>query len=162
MEAKYGMTNKEIVDLFVSPIGFHELGHIYAHSYGATFPNKWTFEFTATYFAYFYLDQNYTKERDLWIDVSKIIIKEIEPRYTSLKDCEMKYSGIGIENYARCQAAFLLQVEKLYKKQGKAFLHKPKDHRWSITSTTEYLDEMDEIGSGFGQWAQRHELQQPK
>lgn len=158
LNAQYGMTNKEIVDLFISLIGFHELGHIYANSYGPTFPNKWTFEFAATYFAYFYLDQNFTKERDIWIDVSNIIIKEIQPRYTSLKDFEIKYSGVGVENYAWYQVVFLLQVEKLYKNQGKAFLEKLQTHTWSSNSTTEYLDEMDEIGSGFTQWAHRYKL----
>lgn len=158
LNTQYGMTNKEIVDLFVSLIGFHELGHIYANSYGATFPNRWTFEFAETYFAYFYLDQNYTKERDIWIDVSNIIIKEIEPRYTSLKDFEMKYSGVGVENYAWYQVVFLMQVEKLYKKQGRDFLEKLQNYTWSSISTTEYLDEMDEIGSGFTQWAHKYKL----
>lgn len=147
LNAQYGMTNKEIVDLFVSLIGFHELGHIYAHSYGATFPNKWTFEFAATYFAYFYLDQNFVKERDTWIDVSKIIIKESKPQYTSLKDFEMKYTGVGIQNYAWYQVVFLLQAEKVYKIQGKAFLTELKTHTWKSNSETEYLDEMEEIGS---------------
>ncbi len=159
LNAKYGMTNNEIINLYVSLIGFHELGHIYAHSYGATFPNKWIFEFAATYFAYFYLDQNFIKERDIWIDVSNIIINEIQPRYTSLKDFEMKYSGVGVENYVWYQIAFLLQVEKLYQNQGKAFFATLKSHAWSSTSTTEYLDEMEMIGSGFDEWALRHKLQ---
>ena len=159
LQDKYGMTNNEITDLFVSLIGFHELGHIYAHSYGATFPNKWTFEFAATYFAYFYLDRNFPKERDIWIEVSNIIIKEIQPHYTSLKDFEMKYSGVGIENYTWYQVAFLLQVEKLFNKQGKDFLTRLRNHAWSSASTTEYIDEMNEIGVGFNQWAQRYNLQ---
>ena len=159
LNTQYGMTNKEIVNLFVSLIGFHELGHIYANTYGISFPNKWTFEFTATYFAYFYLDQNFSKERDIWIDVSKIIIEEMQPRYTSLKDFEEKYSGVGVKNYAWYQVVFLLQVEKVYLKQGRAFIEKLRDHTWSSTSTTAYLYEMDEIGSGFAKWAQQYKLQ---
>jgi hypothetical protein len=159
LQDKYGMTNNEITDLFVSLIGFHELGHIYARSYGATFPNKWTFEFAATYFAYFYLDRNFSKERDIWIEVSNIIIKEIQPRYTSLKDFEVKYSGVGVENYAWYQVAFLLQVEKLFNNQGKDFLNKLQHHTWGSASTTEFVDEMNEIGVGFNQWAQRYNLQ---
>ena len=159
LNTQYGMTNKEIVNLFVSLIGFHELGHIYANTYGISFPNKWTFEFTATYFAYFYLDQNFSKERDIWIDVSKIIIEEMQPRYTSLKDFEEKYSGVGVKNYAWYQVVFLLQVEKVYLKQGRAFIEKLRDHIWSSTSTTAYLYEMDEIGSGFAKWAQQYKLQ---
>jgi len=159
LNTQYGMTNKEIVNLFVSLIGFHELGHIYANTYGISFPNKWTFEFTATYFAYFYLDQNFSKERDIWIDVSKIIIEEMQPRYTSLKDFEEKYSGVGVKNYAWYQVVFLLQVEKVYLKQGRAFIEKLRDHTWSSTSITAYLYEMDEIGSGFAKWAQQYKLQ---
>jgi len=159
LNTQYGMTNKEIVNLFISLVGFHELGHIYANTYGISFPNKWTFEFTATYFAYFYLDQNFSKERDIWIDVSKIIIEEMQPRYTSLKDFEEKYSGVGVKNYAWYQVVFLLQVEKVYLKQGRAFIEKLRDHTWSSTSTTAYLYEMDEIGSGFAKWAQQYKLQ---
>ena len=160
LETKYEMTHEEITDLFVSLIGFHELGHMYAHSYGATFPNKWTFEFAATYFAYFYMDQNFERERDIWMDVARILITEIKPRHTSLKDFEAKYAGVGVENYAWYQVAFLLQVEDLYKKQGQNFLNRLKSHTWSSGSTTEYVDEMDEIGSGFAQWAQKHKLYQ--
>ena len=87
------------------------------------------------------------------------MIKEIQPHYTSLKDFEMKYSGVGVENYAWYQVAFLLQVEKLFNNQGKDFLSQLRDHTWSSASTTEYLDEMEEIGSGFNQWAQRYNLQ---
>lgn len=159
LQEKYGMSNNEITDLFVSLIGFHELGHIYARSYGATFPNKWTFEFAATYFAYFYLDRNFPKERDIWMEVSNIIIKEIQPRYTSLKDFEMKYSGVGVANYAWYQVVFLWQVEKLFDKQGKDFLNQLRQHTWSSTSKTEFLDEMEQIDSDFNQWAQRYNLQ---
>lgn len=51
-----------------------------------------------------------------------------------------------------------MQVEKLYKKQGRDFLEKLQNYTWSSTSTTEYLDEMDEIGSGFTQWAHKYKL----
>ncbi len=159
LNAKYGITNKEIVDLFVSLIGFHELGHIYANSYGATFPNKWTFEFAATYFAYFYLDQNFTRERDIWIDVSEILVKEITPQHTTLDDFEEMYVNVGVENYAWFQVVFLLKVEKVYKYQGKAFLNKLQNHTWNPTSKTEYLNEMDNIGGEFTKWAQQYKLQ---
>ncbi len=71
----------------------------------------------------------------------------------------MKYSGVGIVNYTWYQVAFLLQVEKLFNKQGKDFLTRLRNHAWSSASTTEYIDEMNEIGVGFNQWAQRYNLQ---
>ncbi|MDZ7764128.1 MAG: hypothetical protein U5K00_06830 [Melioribacteraceae bacterium] len=55
LSEKYSLSNDEIAKLFITLIGFHELGHIYAREYGINFPNKWTFEFAATYFAYLYL-----------------------------------------------------------------------------------------------------------
>lgn len=154
LSTQYGMTNEEIVDLFVSLIGFHELGHIYANAYGASFPNKWTFEFAATYFAYFYLDRNFQRERDIWIDVSKILVEEINPRYTTLDDFEEMYVRVGVENYAWYQVVFLLRVQELYEKQGITFLNNFKNHQWSSASQSNYLNEMEDIGSGFNSWAE--------
>lgn len=159
LNAQYGMTNEEIVNLFVSLIGFHELGHIYAKAYGASFPNKWTFEFAATYFAYFYLDQNFPEERNIWINVSKILVNELSPRHTSLKDFEKMYVKVGVENYAWYQVVFLLRVQELYEEQGIDFLKKLKDHQWHSTSPSEYLNEMEEIGSGFTVWSRAYNLQ---
>lgn len=158
LEDRYEMSNEEIVNLFVSLIGFHELGHIYANAYGADFPNKWTFEFAATYFAYFYLDQHYPKERDLWVDVSKILVNELSPRFTSLTDFEEMYVRVGIENYAWYQVVFLMRVKELYENKRKRFLEDLKNHEWSSTSSSEYIHEMEEIGSGFNSWAERFKL----
>lgn len=146
------------MNLFVSLIGFHELGHIYANSYGAGFPNKWTFEFAATYFAYFYLDQNYPKERNLWVDVSRILINELSPRFTNLTDFEELYVRVGIENYAWYQVVFLMRVKELYANRGKLFIEDLKNHEWNSTSNSEYIHEMEEIGSGFNSWAERYHL----
>lgn len=158
LDAQYGMTNDEIVNLFVSLIGFHELGHIYANAYGISFPNRWTYEFAATYFAYSYVDQGFQKERDIWIDVSDILVKEINPRYTSLNDFEEMYVSVGVENYAWYQVVFLLRVKELYKDQGINFLTNLKNHQWSTTSRYHYLNEMEEIGSGFKTWAQKFQF----
>ncbi len=158
LDSQYGMTNDEIVNLFVSLIGFHELGHIYANAYGISFPNRWTYEFAATYFAYSYIDQGFQKERDIWIDVSEILVKEINPRYTSLNDFEEMYVSVGVENYAWYQVVFLLRVKELYKEQGINFLNNLKNHQWGSTSKYHYLNEMEEIGSGFKAWTQKFQL----
>jgi hypothetical protein len=68
---------------------------MYANAYGISFPNKWTYEFAATYFAYFYLDQNFPKQSEIWFDVSKILVKELTPRYTSLNDFEEMCVRVG-------------------------------------------------------------------
>lgn len=162
LNVKYEMTNEEIVNLFVSLIGFHELGHIYASDYGASFPNRWTYEFAATYFAYFYLDQNFQKERDLWIDVSEILVEEINPRYTTLDDFEEMYVRVGVENYAWYQVVFLLRVKELYEIQGITFLNNLKYYQWSSESSSHYLNEMDDMASGFNSWAKKFQLEKKR
>ncbi|MFW6370430.1 MAG: hypothetical protein ACOC10_04410 [Bacteroidota bacterium] len=159
LNTQHGMTQEEIVNLFISLIGFHELGHIYARAYGISFPNNWIFEFAATYFAYFYLEQNFPGQSEIWGDVSEILVKELEPSHTSLKDFEEMYVGVGVENYAWYQAVFLGRVEEVYRQQGIEFLRELKNHHWAPGSSPEYLNEMENISSGFMRWAQNHHLQ---
>lgn len=159
LNVQYGITNEEIVNLFISLIGFHELGHIYASAYGASFPNKWTYEFSATYFAYFYLDQNFQKERDIWVDVSEILVEEINPRYTTLEDFEEMYVRVGVENYAWYQVVFLIRVKELYESQGITFLNELKYHQWNSATSSHYLNEMENMGSGFNSWAKKFQLE---
>jgi hypothetical protein len=159
LNAHYGMTKEEIVSLFVSLIGFHELGHIYTNEFGISFPNRWTFEFAATYFAYFYLEQNFPVQGGIWIDVSKILEKELNPHYTSLNDFERMYVRVGVENYAWYQVVFLLRVREVYMEQGIGFLEKLKGHQWPSASESEYLNDMESISPGFITWAQKNQLQ---
>jgi hypothetical protein len=155
---RYGMTDGELVDIFISLIGFHELGHMYSREYGIRFPNKWTYEFAATYLAHFYLDRNHPKESQIWVDVSEILAKELIPQYTSLKDFEEKYLGVGVENYAWYQAVFLLRVLEVYADQGAVFLEKMKAYQWPSTSAPEFLNEMEDLAPGFMIWAGDYHL----
>ncbi|MCF8231425.1 MAG: hypothetical protein K9J27_04480 [Bacteroidales bacterium] len=154
------MTHEEIVNLFISLIGFHELGHIYADAYGINFPNKWIFEFAATYFAYFYLEQNFPGHSKIWMDVSEILAEELAPSHTSLNDFEEMYVRVGIKNYAWYQAVFMARVKEVYQQQGKEFLEKLKKHQWTSGSSSGYLNEMENISSGFTDWAQKYRLQE--
>ena len=158
LEERYEMSREEVVGLFVSLIGFHELGHMYATAYGASFPNKWTFEFAATYFAYFYLDQRFPRERDIWTGVSRILAEELDPRYTTLRDFEQRYVGVGVANYAWYQVVFLLQVQDVYEQMGDEFLSALRDYPWPANSDSEYLHEMGEAAPGFASWADRFQL----
>ena len=155
---RHGMADGEIVDIFVSLIGFHELGHIYSREYGIRFPNKWTYEFAATYLAHFYLEENHPEESRIWADVSEILAKELGPQYTSLKDFEEKYLDVGVENYAWYQAVFLLRVLEVYTDQGAAFLEKMKACQWPTASAPEFLNEMEDLAPGFMIWAGDHHL----
>jgi hypothetical protein len=68
------------------------------------------------------------------------------------------YVSVGVENYAWYQVVFFLRVKELYKEQGINFLNNLKNHQWSSTSRYHYLNEMEEIGSGFKAWAQKFQL----
>lgn len=159
LHTQNGMTHEEIVNLIISLIGFHELGHIYADAYGISFPNKWIFEFAATYFAFFYLEQNFPGHSKIWMEVSEILAEELAPSHTSLHDFEEMYVRVGVENYAWYQAVFMVRVKEVYQQQGKAFLEKLKKHQWTSDSPSEYLNEMEHISSGFTGWAQKYRLQ---
>jgi hypothetical protein len=153
-----GMSQEEIINLFISLIGFHELGHIYAIAYGISFPNKWIFEFAATYFAYFYLEQNFPIQSEIWGEVSEILVRELEPSTTSLNDFEEMYVRVGVDNYAWYQAAFLIRVIEVYRQQGIEFLKKLKTYQWPSDSPSEYLKEMETISPGFVTWAKNYHL----
>jgi len=143
---------------FISLIGLHELGHIYANEYGASFPNKWTYEFVATYFAYLYLEQTSPEERKLWVDMSDILLKEINPRHTSLADFEELYAKVGVQNYAWYQVALLQRVREVYEQQGVKFLEIYRDLQWPAESMSHQLHVMEEIAPGFLKWAAKYHL----
>lgn len=152
------LTKEEMVNLFVSFIGFHELGHIYASEYGISFPNKWIFEFAATYFAYDYLENNFPEHSRLWVELSGILAKELEPSKTSLNDFEELYVKVGVENYAWYQVVFLARVAEVYKQHGTTFPEKLKKQQWPANSTSIYLNEMESLSSGFMSWAKDYHL----
>lgn len=97
---KYSLSRTEIVSSFISMIGFHELGHIYAKAYGIKYPNKWVYEFIATYFAYLYLANSAPESANLWLEIAALLEQDIEPKYTSVADFEKLYVRVGVENYA--------------------------------------------------------------
>lgn len=158
LESKHGMSNHEIVTLFVSLIGFHELGHIYAKSFGIPFPDKWTDEFAATYIAWDYLQQNFPEKAAIWLDAAHGLANEIRPAHTSLADFESLYFRVGVENYAWYQAVFLLRVREVHELEGTAFLRKMKTRRWNSPRGNHHLGEMEEMAPGFTTWARRYGL----
>ena len=160
LDQQFAMSNEELVNLYVSLIGFHELGHIYASAYGMSFPNRWTYEFAATYFAYCYLDRHHPKERDMWVETSRTLAKELDARHTSLEDFERLYVKVGVENYAWYQVAFLLQVDQVHQERGVTFLNELKNHPWHSSSASHYLSDMEQMGPGFTDWAQQYRLQE--
>ncbi|MFZ0390894.1 MAG: hypothetical protein WAN36_10590 [Calditrichia bacterium] len=153
LENKYSLTIEEIVNRFTALIGFHELGHIYAREYGIVFTNKWTFEFTATYFAYAYLEENFPRENELWQEVSVLLLKTLNPAHTSLQDFENLCVQVGVENYAWYQVVFLMQAAEVYRAEGRGFLRELKNNVFRDESGSFLVKEWEAIHPGFLQWA---------
>lgn len=158
--SSYSMSREEIVKHFVSLIGFHELGHIYASEYGMSFPNKWTYEFAATFFAYSYLEARRPEMSRLWLDVSEALLEEIDPEHKSLSDFEELYVRVGVEDYAWYQMVFLERVKEVYDRKGNDFAELYRKHSWPAQSGNHYLDKMEEIVPGFLDWAGKKGLNQ--
>ena len=148
----------EAAATFVDLIGFHEMGHIYAHHYGShTWPEqKWLCEFVATYLAYAYMKENKPKLSKLWkIMNDQNTVSEV--KHTTLADFERLYIEVGVDNYGWYQAKFQQMVEEVYHKSGISFVH---DLRKSLAKNPEplkddpfRLKELDCIAKGFTTWA---------
>lgn len=156
LDKKYNLSNNEIAHRFITLIGFHELGHIYSKVIGINFPNKWTFEFAATYFAYLYLNNNEPDKNQLWLDVADILLDDISPNYTSLKDFEELYVRVGVENYAWYQVVFLKRVAETADNMSKVFIDELK--RTKLSNDNLSLNELENIDNGFFEWAYEYKL----
>ncbi len=158
LNERYSIENDEIINLFISLIGFHELGHIYSKAYGLKFPNKWTFEFAATYFAYRFLFDDNPSDCQIWEKVAEILIEEIKPIHTSLSDFEKLYVRVGVENYAWYQAVFLLRAAEVNAENGHEFIKELL--KVNLTNSSNYysLDILEKINPGFLAWAQMFKL----
>lgn len=152
LNKSYSITKEASVNRFISFIGFHELGHIYSKEFGISFPNKWIDEFAASYFAYSYLNDEQPEMCQLWLDVSEILVDELNPKYRSISAFEDLYVQVGVENYAWYQMVFLLRVREVYNQQGKDFLKILKNHTWSDNSSNQYLNDMENLSPGFEAW----------
>lgn len=153
-----GVSRTEIVQRFVALIGFHELGHIYATAMGAEFPNRWTFEFAATFLAAWYLDQEQPEALRLWVRLSRILVDELTARHTSLADFERLYVRVGIENYAWYQVVFLLRVAEVYRTEGADFVARLRTQEWPADSDTRHVASLEALAPGFMPWARQYGL----
>jgi hypothetical protein len=156
LEAKYSSSKEELVNKFISFIGFHEIGHIYAKKKGLKFPNKWTFEFAATYLAYMFIDEYFPKESEIWMNISEILINELRPVYTHLEDFEKLYVQVGIENYAWYQVVFLARAKEIAEKSGFNFINKYQNAK--ITESDFALNDLEKLNSGFLKWSAQYKF----
>lgn len=146
------------IGLFTAFIGFHELGHIYAKKMNLSTPEKWTFEFAATYLAYAYLEEKHPLYNVKWLTVGNRLIKSLTPRHTTLQDFENLYVRVGVSNYAWYQVVFLQRVAELYKQSTTGFPDRWKQHSFPDVSSDHYLEEFEKMAPGFIKWSQNNSL----
>jgi hypothetical protein len=158
LDKKYSKTNEELASIFISMIGFHELGHIYAKKYGLKFPNKWTFEFAATYFAYLYIADNGGSVGEIWYSIGEILAEEINPKYTQLNHFEKLYFNVGIESYAWYQSVFLLRTKEVQNSLGSEFVRRLLGTSLSEADNNFSLEKLEGVDPGFMDWAYKYKL----
>ena len=156
LNEKYKSTDEELAKQFISLIGFHELGHIYSKACGIDFPNKWTFEFAATYFAYLYLEKTAPLKNSLWLDVGNLLLRNINPQHTSLKDFEKLYVRVGVENYAWYQVVLLKRVAETASELKEKFVKQLREA--SLSNDNYSLNDLEQINEGFLEWSYSHKL----
>ena len=144
---------------FVWLIGFHELGHVYASEYGLNRPNRWVYEFQASYLAYAYLRERHPGMASLWQQTSHLLANQIQPAHTSLEDFEEMYVRVGIENYSWYQGVFQQRVHEVYNTRGLDFIREMKNVTWSQPEEVYFINVLQELDPGFVSWAEKYGLE---
>lgn len=153
------MPPDSLAQQFVRLIGFHELGHVYASAYGLNRPNKWVYEFQASYLAYAYLRERNPEMASLWQQTSSLLANRIQPAHTTLSDFEEMYVRVGIENYSWYQGVFQQRVHEVYNSRGLDFIRDMNNIRWSQPEELYFLNVLEDLEPGFICWAQTYGLQ---
>jgi hypothetical protein len=113
----------KLVNAFLTFYSIHELGHYFIGRLSdAKSPDRWTNEFIATYFAYEFFKTSFPdilKTFEIFCQVNKDFYK---PNYSSIRDFDEKYSGMGLANYLWYHSNFYFLAKSLYKQRGKEFL----------------------------------------
>ena len=143
---------------FVDLIGLHELGHVYASTYGIRAPNKWLNEMLASYFAYAFLREKHPKLAMLFYAMAAELVPDNpKQKYTSLEDFDRLYSGVGVKNYDWYQGKFFQRVAQVYEVKGLSFLTDvrdafPQEKQESLTPEA-VLHRLERISTGFLEWS---------
>ena len=153
---QYGLEQAQLVDLFISLIGFHELGHVYARESGLPHPEKWIFEFNATYLAYAFLQQERPDWAEFWTAACGILAERLQPRHRTLDRFEELYVRVGTESYAWYQCVFLQRAAAVFASRGLELMELMRAPPGPKSSGMHYLDWMDGLEPGFVGWARQH------
>jgi len=147
------LTAEEMIKSIFLVYSIHELGHYFMGKLSkAKSPDKWTSEFSATYFSYEYFYNKRPgelKSFELFCQVDK---DYYSPKYSSISDFNEKYAGTGIANYLWYHSNFYFLVKKLYKCHTKDFISTyekefPKSSAGN-PSTSDIIDRLDKKCAG--------------
>jgi len=155
-------TFEALADQFVDLIGFHELGHKLTDNFGINPPNRWLYEFIASYWSYAYISER----RPEWKAVFDLLGRpsEVRPRNTSLEDFERLYSGV--DDYGWYQGMFESRIREIYPELGLKFLsdlkrsfpqsgdsRTPNGPPKTKMTPAQLLEQLEKIAPGFQKWA---------
>jgi hypothetical protein len=153
-ELKRTKTNEtEMINSILKVYSIHELGHYFISEISkAKSPDRWTSEFSATYFSYEFFRDKKPKELKPFELFSEVDKDYYSPKYSSIKDFNEKYDGTGLENYLWYHSNFYFLVKALYKCYGNDFISTyeaafPKDSNKKL-STNEIIDVLDKDCKG--------------
>ena len=121
-------------------------------------PNKWVYEFQASYLAYAYLRERDPGMASLWQQTSRLLANQIEPAHTTFADFEEMYVRVGIENYSWYQGVFQQRVHQVYNSRGLEFIREMQNSQWSQPEEIYFLNVLEELEPGFISWAERYGL----
>lgn len=157
---KLKMDESEMMSDVFKVYSIHELGHYFINILGkAKSPDAWTGEFIATYFAYEFFKNVHPNEligMELFSGVNRDFFS---PKFSTIKDFDEKYVGVGLFNYVWYHSNFYFLAESLYGCKGKDFIPYfektfPKEtvKRFTISEIIEKLDK--ECNGTVAKWAQ--------
>lgn len=156
------IVSKTLEDLVNSLYKFnvsHELGHLYTPNGLKAFPpDKWTDELMADYFAFDFLFKKDQEALKTYKTSAQIYANEYKPLYRLISDFNLRYSGVGVKNYAWYHTILYLLVEEIYLKYKSDFMEMfaktfPRTDDQKKMSPEEINKTMDDLTGGiFSKW----------
>ena len=145
---KRKINSEEIIKSFYKVYSIHELGHYFISELSNTkSPDKSTNEFIATYFSYEFFE-SYKPNELTNFEIFHGVHKDFYiPNYSTIKDFNEIYGGMGVKNYVWYHSNFYFLVKSLYIRYGIDFLSIyedlfPKDAEIEL-ATNEIIDLLD-------------------
>lgn len=145
--------SKKASDLII----IHEIGHLYAETYGIAKPSKWFDEFVANYFAYAFIHAATPEDADIWKLLGDVMFEGHEPQHRTLNEFEELYAQVGVMDFMWFESALQIKANPLVEKRGVSFirdLKKAFPEGTGNLSNKEIIEKLDKMAPGFNEWAE--------